>query len=583
MGWGWYPRLVLGLGLVGLGLATPVLFFVPSPGAIAAPLQGIQSQGNQIRLNGRTIRGTWATWQENGETRLGIESMTLEQSLGMTLLNNSSLEMQEVNALGQTVSLPIRVGNPYRYLDVTAWAKTAQWQWRSPGNTLELQTPATKILGIRTGTQTWGQRVVIDLDRPVLWRRVSPTRIALQANLATATNAQSTSSTSTTPFTVASQGQETTLTFGANTANQLQVTTLANPPRLMIDLRQGTPTTTKRTIQWLAGVTWRQEQWGRGLRVTWLEIDPTQPGLKLRPITPARDTVVGVASILTQAETNRAIAAINAGFFNRNNQYPLGAIRADGVWRSSPILNRGVVAWDNQGNWLFDRLSLQESFTGSNGSIVTADLVNSGYVKAGAALYTPAWGSSYTPLADNEVILTVDNHRVVRADTAQKAGGDRYAMPSTGYLLVFRSFRSGAERFPVGTTLQQTTTITPPEFATFPHIMGAGPLLVKDSQVVLNGQAEQFSAAFNIQSASRSAIARTRDNKIILATLHGAAEETAGVTLRQWADILVQLGATDALNLDGGGSTSLAIGGNLGDRHPATAGRVHNGIGLFLE
>lgn len=66
-------------------------------------------------------------------------------------------------------------------------------------------------------------------------------------------------------------------------------------------------------------------------------------------------------------------------------------------------------------------------------------------------------------------------------------------------------------------------------------------------------------------------------------TLHGAAEETAGATLNEWANILRRLGATDALNLDGGGSSALALGANLSDRHPTTAGRVNNGIGLFLE
>ena len=39
----------------------------------------------------------------------------------------------------------------------------------------------------------------------------------------------------------------------------------------------------------------------------------------------------------------------------------------------------------------------------------------------------------------------------------------------------------------------------------------------------------------------------------------------------------------DALNLDGGSSTTLYLGGQILDRPPSTAARVHNGIGVFLQ
>ncbi len=42
------------------------------------------------------------------------------------------------------------------------------------------------------------------------------------------------------------------------------------------------------------------------------------------------------------------------------------------------------------------------------------------------------------------------------------------------------------------------------------------------------------------------------------------------------------IGCVDALNLDGGSSTSLYLGGQLLNRHASSAARVHNGIGIFL-
>ncbi len=109
-----------------------------------------------------------------------------------------------------------------------------------------------------------------------------------------------------------------------------------------------------------------------------------------------------------------------------------------------------------------------------------------------------------------------------------------------------------------------------------------GPLLVNNQQIVLNGAGEQFSAAFNTQKASRSAIGTTSQGKIIIAAVHRRVGDRSP-TLTEMAQLMQRLGATDALNLDGGSSTSLVLGDQLIDRPPATAARVHNGLGIFLD
>ena len=43
------------------------------------------------------------------------------------------------------------------------------------------------------------------------------------------------------------------------------------------------------------------------------------------------------------------------------------------------------------------------------------------------------------------------------------------------------------------------------------------------------------------------------------------------------------MGAVSALNLDGGSSTQVYLGGEIIDRSPATAARVNNGIGVFFD
>jgi exopolysaccharide biosynthesis protein len=56
-----------------------------------------------------------------------------------------------------------------------------------------------------------------------------------------------------------------------------------------------------------------------------------------------------------------------------------------------------------------------------------------------------------------------------------------------------------------------------------------------------------------------------------------------GATLSEFAQLLQKMGAVSALNLDGGSSTQMYLGGEIIDRSPATAARVHNGIGVFYR
>jgi exopolysaccharide biosynthesis protein len=65
-------------------------------------------------------------------------------------------------------------------------------------------------------------------------------------------------------------------------------------------------------------------------------------------------------------------------------------------------------------------------------------------------------------------------------------------------------------------------------------------------------------------------------------TVHDRASGN-GPTLAEMAQIIQQLGGLDALNLNGGSSTSLYLEGQLIDRASATAARVHNAIGISID
>ncbi|MGI8674475.1 MAG: phosphodiester glycosidase family protein [Thermoleophilaceae bacterium] len=112
-----------------------------------------------------------------------------------------------------------------------------------------------------------------------------------------------------------------------------------------------------------------------------------------------------------------------------------------------------------------------------------------------------------------------------------------------------------------------------PGFVEHPRgdLLQAGPLLVRSGSVVVRdgGDPEGFSAASR-QFASDITAGRypraalgLAPGRILVLACDGRSVEEAGLTLEELAGLLVELGAESAINLDGGGSTSLVCGGEL--------------------
>lgn len=574
------------MGLISVqAIATPPKTEAPlTPVAQAPPSQ----QTSQITLNGRVFTLPWSQWQTAGMIRIGVSDAALVQLFGAQLLNTSTVTNQPIDWFSSaTLPLPTRLAAPFRYLDITNLAQQSGWQIQSQGNTLQISTPSAKVLGIRQGQQLNGERLIIDLDRPAPYQ-VDPQSQELIITLDARTDPALVQSFKAKPgkqiksLRVETIADRTILRIGIPIALRPRISTLSNPNRIVLDIRPDY--LVDRDILWAPGLRWRQRYLTSGTAqfpVVWLEANPRQPGLRLRPILPNPATVPSIAPLIQTARQSQASAAINGGFFNRKNQLPLGAIRRNGEWLSSPILNRGVFAWNDQGEVRVDRLTLQETIVTSTGQQLLLTALNSGYAQPGVARHTSAWGSAYATLSQNEVLLTVQNNLVTERRFGA-APGSLFSIPSNGYLLVIRSNSAIATSLSIGTSLQLESTTSPSDLNLYPNIVGAGPLLIQNGQIVLDAKAEQFSAAFIQELAARSAIGQTADGTILMVTAHNRIGGK-GATLAEMAQIMSRLGAVDALNLDGGSSTTLYLGGQILDRPSRSSARVYNGIGVFLQ
>ncbi|MBW4626141.1 MAG: phosphodiester glycosidase family protein [Brasilonema octagenarum HA4186-MV1] len=600
-------------------------------------LSGVISYGNEISLNGRIFSGAWLQQREKtGSLSIHLSDAAVRQLFGVDFLDSSNPNKQPIQWFSsdtKPLALSSVLTSGYRYLDVTNFAKTAQWQMQVVNNTLVVTTPSAKVTNISQDKQQWRDRIIVALDRPTIWQitqglpiKKPQPQIEEEGNSSTQLPSSPPRSTSPpnrewiitldgvanpvlaqryTPSNTVGQVGQDKLTTPSSTAliqqvevvnNQTiihlgvplgltpRISTVANPNRLIIEIRPDAMV--ERNITWAPGLNWRQRFVNLGKErfpVVWLEINPRTSGIKLKPISTTPNSLIGTAPLIQTAQQYSAVAAINGGYFNRNNQLPLGAIRRDGVWLSSPILNRGAIAWNDSGQFYIGRLNLVETLVSNNNVQLPILTLNSGYVQSGIARYTSAWGATYTSLTDNEIIIVVQKNQVINQLTGGKAGEIAVRIPQDGYLLTLRgNTTSNPATLPVGSSIRITSSTGPTAFGSYSHIVGAGPLLLQNRQIVLDGKSEKFSNAFITQKAIRSGICTTTTGNLIIAAVHNRVDG-GGPTLAEHAQLMQLLGCVDALNLDGGSSTSLYLGGQLLDRSPNTVARVHNGIGIFLS
>lgn len=575
------PPSAVPLSAAPLPHSPPVTVVTGLPRSATASTPNLQ-QGDRVLWNGRVANLPWARWLDGaGQVRFGLSDASLMQGFGADLLDTTNADRQPIQWFGVPMAAAVRRAGAYRYVDLTDLARSRNWQIRPNGTGLEITAPTPRVTAIRKGRQPWGERLVIDLDGPAPFQPVEERgklTLALDANLAPplATNRDAL------PLESAIAANRTILTVPLATGLRPRIYTLARPDRIVIDLRPDALAT--RTIRWAPSLTWRQQYLTLGgdrFPAVWLDLDPKAAGTQLRPVPVNTSSQTGIAPLIQTAQLNQTAAAINGGYFNRNNQLPLGALRRDGRWLSGPILNRGAIAWNDAGDFAVGRLALLETIEGA-GQTWPITHLNSGYVQAGLARYTRDWGGFYTPLTAGEIGILVQGDRVIQQISSEAAGSGSFPIPDNGYLLVARSFRTAAAAIAVGTTLRLQSRTAPANFDNFPQILAAGPLLIDGGRIVLDPSAEGFSDAFIRERAPRSAVGLTANGRMLIVAIHDRVGGP-GPSLGEFAQLMTSLGATRAVNLDGGSSTTLYLGGQLLDRPSRTAARVHGILGVFLS
>lgn len=382
------------------------------------------------------------------------------------------------------------------------------------------------------------------------------------------------------------------------------------------------------TVKRLApGVTLTQEiDRKTPLIINVVTVDLTSPGVRLG-VGIGQDKITGTDGAHGREDVSRlarrwgAVAAVNADFFPYTGD-PLGVGIRDGELFSEPWLGNAKggprvtlgVTPDGKGV-LFDTLGFLGDLQAADGERGFLSGINRPVTKNETIVYSGLYG----PVTGNKsggveavvrgVNLPVRANKLLagRVESVRVVGGTTEAIPIDGVVLsggpgtgadfLARHLHSGDQVSfvlavaPAGemgravqvAALPRTGRDLPSRagmgisrsawvWAQVPQAVGGGPHLVVDGQVAVDAAAEGFDAGFSDGLNPRTAVGTTRDgHHLLLVTVDGRQAFSKGVSLTGMALILKRYGAWNAINLDGGGSTAMAVGG-LTVNNPSGAG-----------
>lgn len=304
-----------------------------------------------------------------------------------------------------------------------------------------------------------------------------------------------------------------------------------------------------------------------------VRINPDQTLLEIRPSLAMQQLVLRERlSEQARRHGSRVVAGINGDFFYNLAEAPgapIGLLILDGELLSSPGGPAFGIHQDGspvvgQPTW-----SATVTVLGPDGNPLASYrlcAVNKPRAENCLVLYTPAWGASTnTNVWGTEVTLLVDEPQALplkpaadftaQVRTVHPQAGNTSLQPG---LLVLSGHGTAGDflqkYLAPGTRVRISQQISAP-WSEVQHAIGGGPILVQEGQAV-----PLVDDSFARRRTARTAVGvDAQGNLLWLVVDGGNSGWSGGITLPELQQMLLSAGARYAINLDGGGSSTLYI------------------------
>ena len=338
--------------------------------------------------------------------------------------------------------------------------------------------------------------------------------------------------------------------------------TLGNPNRLVIDLvadYAGVPD----TIVKENGKTGEEREKGivyslwhsavEPLRAHILTVNPRE-GYTLWPAL-SNEMVAGLETLSGMTQRCQAVAAVNASYFEPDGSI-IGLLKVDGRIISTPYQARAGLAIFSQEHFAIDRLSYEGWVELPNDQKITIGGVNRERGADELILYNSGFGpATGTNRYGREWIIRGDV--VVGCNPANSP-----LPPSVQVLSAHGAALQAMNGLKTGDRVNIRQSLGDPWDQAI-HVVGAGPLLLKNGEICLAAADEEFGPDVAVGRAPRTALGLLGDGRVLLVVVDGRQRFSRGMTLLELANFMKDLGAVDAMNLDGGGSSEMIVRGRV--------------------
>ncbi len=308
---------------------------------------------------------------------------------------------------------------------------------------------------------------------------------------------------------------------------------------------------------------WEGQRWtGAGpARVRTLRVDPRRAEVRPAMAAPGKQGRMSLEPVRRIADRHHAIAAINGTFFSPATYEPLGLLVIDGKLVSSQLYNRSAFYLLKDGRSLVSNANLMVQVTTPSGEILTPHSVNQPATHHQLTLYSDHFGFKSATWPDPsrwEVALSPLGSIV-------NMGSGNLSIPRGGVVLSAQGNARAKLMQALSPGSQSVVTVGLEKSGeNVAHVIGGGPTLISKGKVRITAVEERFRQDVALGRAPRTAVGLDDRGNLLLATVDGRQPGySVGMTLRELARTLDELGAQEAINLDGGGSTTMAIKGEV--------------------
>lgn len=322
----------------------------------------------------------------------------------------------------------------------------------------------------------------------------------------------------------------------------------------------------------------RQMSWSGPRVITVVDYDLSVEELNLKPVL-AQGVVPGREDLGDIIRHHSALAGVNGGYFHYSGR-PLGLLYLDGVLVSEPLYERTALLIDQNKELSFSRVDWEGEFLVKE---LSQSFKINGVNRAGSAgelvVFNSYYGGQMPALPEAYYDLVIRSGEILGTETEV---GTKTPIPPDGFVL-----RVGAQRNDLinlipelkGKNAEMVNNFSPElREEEILYAVGGGPRLVKNGEIKITGKEEKFQPDILNGRAPRTALGLTADNHLLMLTIDGRQEQLSiGMSLEETAQILKELGAVEAMNLDGGASARMVIRG-FTMNSPSADRLISNGV-----